>query len=49
VVGIRSHECALIGDDPKSDRAGAEGAGWFCSLVDRPKRGLWEALEDLRV
>ena len=49
VVGVRSHECALIGDDPKSDHAGAEGAGWLCSLVDRPKKGLWEALEDLRL
>ena len=49
VVGIHSHECALIGDDPKSDRAGAESAGWLCSLVERPKRGLWEALEDLRL
>ena len=49
VVGVRPEECALIGDDPRSDLEGAQGAGWRCSLVDRPDRGLWEALEDLRL
>jgi len=42
-----AHECALIGDDPVSDRAGAERAGWKWALVERPQRGLWEALASL--
>jgi len=42
-----AHECALIGDDPLSDRAGAERAGWKWALVERPQRGLWEALASL--
>lgn len=47
VTGLQAEECALIGDDPQSDRAGAEAAGWHCALVERPKRGLWEALVSL--
>ncbi len=47
VGGWAPEECALIGDDPVSDRRGAEGAGWRCALVERPERGLWEALAGL--
>jgi putative hydrolase of the HAD superfamily len=43
----RAHECALIGDDPVSDRGGAEAAGWKWALVERPDRGLWDALAHL--
>jgi len=46
-AGLKAEECALVGDDPLSDRAGAEGAGWRYALVDRPHRGLWEALGEL--
>lgn len=46
-AGLRSEECALIGDDPLSDRQGAEGAGWRWGLVNRPGCGLEEALADL--
>jgi putative hydrolase of the HAD superfamily len=46
-AGLKAEECALVGDDPLSDRAGAEGAGWRCALVERPYRGLWEALGEL--
>jgi len=45
--GFRPEECALIGDDPMSDRRGAEEAGWRWSLVDRPECGLEEALAGL--
>ena len=45
--GWGAHECALIGDDPVSDRRGAEGAGWQWALVERPERGLWDALARL--
>ena len=48
-VGLNAEECALVGDDPLSDRAGAEEAGWRCALVERPYRGLWVALEELGV
>lgn len=47
VVGARAQECALVGDDPRSDGAGAKKAGWQVALVARPQRGLWEALEEL--
>lgn len=43
----RPADCALIGDDPLSDREGAERAGWSWGLVDRPHRGLGEALATL--
>lgn len=46
-TGTQAGECALVGDDPLSDLAGAKAAGWHCALVDRPKRGLGEALEHL--
>ena len=42
-----AHECALIGDDPISDRRGAEAAGWKWALVERPSQGLWDALAHL--
>jgi len=45
--GWIAQECALIGDDPVSDQGGAEAAGWQCALVQRPERGLWEALAQL--
>jgi len=45
--GWRAEECALIGDDPVSDRGGAERAGWRWALVDRPACGLGEALASL--
>jgi putative hydrolase of the HAD superfamily len=44
---LRPGECALIGDDPISDRGGAEQAGWKWALVDRPRCGLGEALAGL--
>jgi putative hydrolase of the HAD superfamily len=47
--GFSSGECALIGDDPISDRKGAESAGWQWALVNRPKCGLGEALASLRI
>ena len=40
-------DCALVGDDPVSDRGGAEAAGWRWALVERPERGLGEALAHL--
>ena len=45
--GWAAQECALIGDDPVSDRRGAERAGWRYALVERPQRGLGEALASL--
>lgn len=45
--GFHPGECALIGDDPESDRRGAEQAGWRWSLVNRPECGLEEALAGL--
>lgn len=45
--GWRPEECVLIGDDAISDRGGAEQAGWRWALVDRPNRGLREALAAL--
>jgi len=42
--GWAARECALVGDDPVSDRGGAEAAGWRWALVERPERGLGEAL-----
>ena len=45
--GWGAQECALVGDDPVSDRGGAEAAGWRWALVERPKRGLGEALAHL--
>ena len=47
--GFSFRECALIGDDPISDRKGAESAGWQWALVNRPKCGLGEALASLRI
>ena len=44
---LQPGECALIGDDPISDLRGAEQAGWQCSLVDRPRTGLGQALAGL--
>lgn len=44
-----THECALIGDDPIRDRGGAERAGWRWALVERPARGLWDALASLGI
>ena len=46
-VGVGAGECALVGDDPISDLGGAVAAGWRCALVERPQRGLGEALGDL--
>ena len=46
-VGVGAVECALVGDDPISDLGGAVAAGWRCALVERPQRGLGEALGDL--
>lgn len=45
--GWRAEDCALIGDDPVSDRQGAERAGWRWALVQRPEGGLWNALASL--
>lgn len=45
--GFCPGECALIGDDPVSDRRGAEEAGWRWSLVNYPECGLREALAGL--
>ena len=47
VVGRKAQECALIGDDPVSDQGGAKAADWRWALVERPERGLWEALGQL--
>jgi len=47
--GWRPGDCALIGDDPVSDRGGAERAGWRWALVSRPQRGLGEALASLGI
>ncbi|NDD81576.1 MAG: HAD family hydrolase [Verrucomicrobia bacterium] len=47
VVGREGQKCALIGDDPLSDQGGAAAAGWRWALVQRPERGLWEALAQL--
>ena len=45
--GWTAQQCALVGDDPVSDQGGAEAAGWRWALVQRPERGLWEALAQL--
>jgi len=45
--GWGASECALVGDDPISDRGGAEAAGWRWALVERPETGLGEALAHL--
>jgi len=45
--GFVAGECALVGDDPISDRQGAEAAGWRWALVSRPETGLGEALVSL--
>lgn len=45
--GLAAGECALVGDDPISDRGGAERAGWRWALVSRPERGLGDALASL--
>lgn len=47
--GWHPGECALVGDDPVSDRGGAEQAGWRWALVSRPERGLGEALATLGI
>ena len=44
---LTSGECVLIGDDPISDRRGAESAGWRWALVRRPECGLRDALAGL--
>lgn len=45
--GWQPEECVLIGDDPVSDRGGADSAGWRWALVARPTCGLGEALATL--
>lgn len=48
-LDVRPDGVVHIGDRPGEDRAGARAAGMACVLVDRPVRGLVEALGSVGV